>query len=98
MKKIVMGLLLTYSLFIGTSLEASNVNLNSCKGCHGRQFEKQALGNSKVVQYMDKGKIYNALRGYKDGTYGGLQKGLMKGQVQKYNDSDLKKIAETISK
>jgi cytochrome c-type protein NapB len=97
MKKIISGLLLVYTLSIGTSLVALE-NLNQCKACHGQFFERVALGKSKVVKSMSTDDIYVALKGYKNGTYGGPMKGLMKGQIQKYNDSDLKKIAETISK
>ena len=84
MKKIVLG-----TLVLGVAAFAA-VNLGACKGCHGAHFEKHALGKSKVVKDMTKAEIAKSLVGYKAGTYGGPMKGLMKGQVAKYSDADLK--------
>ena len=61
------------------------VNLAACKGCHGANFEVSALGKSKIVANMTKDEVSNALVGYKNGTYGGSMKGIMKGQVAKYS-------------
>ncbi len=84
MKKIVLGtLVLSVAAFAA-------VNLGACKGCHGANFEKHALGKSKVVSDMTKAEVSAALVGYKAGTYGGPMKGIMKGQVAKYSDADLK--------
>jgi len=92
MKKIVLG-----TLVLGVAAFAA-VNLGACKGCHGAHFEKHALGKSKVVNDMTKAEVITALLGYKAGTYGGPMKGLMKGQVAKYSDADLKAAAQTIGK
>ena len=70
----------------------------SCKGCHGASGEKVALGKSKVIKGWDTTKITDALNGYKDGTYGGAMKGLMKGQVSKLSDSDIEAVSDYISK
>ena len=84
MKKIVLGtLVLSVAAFAA-------VNLGACKGCHGAHFEKHALGKSKVVADMTKAEVSDALVGYKHGTYGGPMKGIMKGQVARYSDADLK--------
>ncbi len=83
MKKIVLG-----TLLCGVAAFAA-VNLAACKGCHGQNWEKPALGKSKVVADMTKAEVTTALQGYKAGTYGGAMKGLMKGQVAKYSDADL---------
>lgn len=83
MKKIVLGtLLLSAAAFAA-------VNLGACKGCHGANFEKHALGKSKIVKDMTKAEVTAALTGYKKGTYGGPMKGVMKGQVAKYSEADL---------
>jgi cytochrome c-type protein NapB len=84
MKKIVLG-----TLVCGVAAFAA-VNLAACKGCHGANFEKHALGKSKIVKDMTKAEIAAALVGYKHGTYGGPMKGVMKGQVARYSDADLK--------
>jgi len=84
MKKIVLG-----TLVLGVVAFAA-VNLGSCTGCHGQNFEKKALGKSKIVSDMTKAEVNDAMVGYKNGTYGGPMKGLMKGQVVKYTDEELK--------
>jgi len=84
MKKIILG-----TLVCGVAAFAA-VNLGACKGCHGANFEKKALGKSKIVKDMTKADVSAALVGYKAGTYGGPMKGVMKGQVAKYSDADLK--------
>jgi len=90
MKKtlLLIGCLLPMSIF------AAN-NLQSCTGCHGQNFEKAALGKSKIVKDMSKEDIVTALKGYKDGTYGGPMKAVMQGQV-KNNVTDPEKMAEAI--
>ena len=84
MKKIVLG-----TLLCGVAAFAA-VNLGACKGCHGGNFEKMALGKSKVVSDMTKAEVSASLVGYKAGTYGGPMKGIMKGQVAKYSNDELK--------
>lgn len=74
----------------------ASVNLGACKGCHGVNFEKSALGKSKVVSQLSKEEIETALIGYKNGTFGGPMKGIMKGQVSRYSEEDLKKAAAGI--
>jgi cytochrome c-type protein NapB len=68
----------------------------ACIGCHGQSFEKKAMGKSKVVKDMSKEDIIKALKGYKDGSYGGAMKGMMKGQVASLSDADIEAIAEAI--
>ena len=71
-------------------------NTAACKGCHGANFEKAALGKSKIVSEMSKEDIVKALKGYKDGTYGGAMKGMMKGQVAKLDDAAIEAMATEI--
>jgi len=91
MKKIVLG-----SLIAAASLMAATYT--SCAGCHGQNAEKRALGKSQIIQGWSADKIISALKGYKDGTYGGPMKGVMKGQVVRLSDADIKALAATISK
>jgi len=95
MKKLVVTTVAAAAL---ASCAFAGVNLGACKGCHGQHFEKKALGKSKVVKDMTKAEVAAALIGYKDGSYGGPMKGVMKGQVAKYSDADLKAAAEQIGK
>lgn len=69
-----------------------------CAGCHGENGEKVALGKSKIINQMSKADIVAALNGYKDGSYGGPMKGVMKGQVATLSDADMQAIADMIGK
>lgn len=69
-----------------------------CVACHGANGEKVALGKSKIIKDMTKAEIVSALNGYKDGSYGGAMKTLMKGQVVSLSDADIQAIAEEIGK
>ena len=88
-KVMALGSLLATSALYGVSTAA-------CVGCHGANFEKKAMGISKVVKDMSKEDIAKALKGYKDGSYGGAMKGLMKGQVASLSDADIDSIASSI--
>ncbi len=77
---------------------AKEVNVASCTGCHGKEFEKSAMGKAKVVKEMTKDEIVKALTGYKDGSYGGAMKAMMAGQAKKLSDEDIKAIAEKFGK
>lgn len=68
----------------------------ACKGCHGANFEKPAMGQSKVVSDMSKADIIASMKGYKDGSYGGAMKGLMIGQVANLDDTAIEAIANEI--
>jgi len=70
----------------------------ACAGCHGQNAEKKALGKSQVIKGWDAAKIETALKGYKDGSYGGSMKAVMKGQAAKLSDAEIKELAEHISK
>lgn len=74
-----------------------SVLFKKCASCHGQKAEKSALGKSQVIAGWDVSKIDKALHGYKDGSYGGAMKGLMKSQVQSLNDAQITALAEYIS-
>lgn len=69
-----------------------------CATCHGANGEKVALGKSKIIKDMTKADFVAALKGYKDGTYGGPMKAIMKGQVAKLSDADIKALADYMGK
>lgn len=58
---------------------------------------KKALGKSQVIAGWDEAKTIKALQGYKDGSYGGAMKGVMKGQVARLSDADIKDLAKKIA-
>jgi cytochrome c-type protein NapB len=69
-----------------------------CKGCHGQHWEKVVMRKSKIVKNMSKTEILKALKGYKDGTYGGSLKGLMQKQVKDLSEEEMKAIVAKIKK
>ncbi len=71
---------------------------SSCAGCHGSSADKKALGKSAVIKGWSVDKLQTTLKGYKDGSYGGNMKAVMKGQVMKLNDEEIILISEHISK
>jgi cytochrome c-type protein NapB len=83
MKKVTLGILAS------TTILFSNVNIESCKSCHGADFEKAALGKSKIVKDMTKSEVSAALIGYKNGTYGDSMKGIMYNNVKMYTNKEL---------
>ncbi len=91
MKKIILATMLT-----AASLMAAN--FAPCAACHGAKGEKMALGKGQIIQGWPVEKTVAALKGYKDGTYGGPLKGVMKGQVARLTDADIEDLALQISK
>ena len=70
----------------------------ACAACHGTHGEKAALGKSKIIKGWEASKTETALNGYKDGTYGGAMKGLMKGQAGFLSAEEIKTVSKYISK
>ena len=93
--KIVLGL----AVLATTTLAAADgaALYKKCAGCHGANGGKAALGKSQVIKGWEESKTVTALKGYKDGTYGGVMKGVMKGQVASLNDEQLESIAKFIA-
>ena len=84
--------------FATSAMAGAPAAYQKCAGCHGATGEKVALGKSKVIKDMSKADVVAAIKGYKDGTYGGPMKGLMKGQVAALNDADIQAIADFVGK
>ena len=62
-------------------------DMDRCVACHGVDFEKKALGVSKVVKNMSEAEIKTALDGYKKGQ-GGSMKDVMIKEVNVGVDTD----------
>ncbi len=62
-------------------------DMDRCVSCHGVDFEKQALGVSRIVKDMNESEIKAALDGYKAGK-GGSMKELMMAEVNLGVDTD----------
>ena len=70
----------------------------TCASCHGLKGEKEALGKSQVITGWDKNRVIKALNGYKDGSYGGVMKNLMKTHVETKTPEQIEVLADYISK
>ena len=93
-QKVLLGLTLIGSMSI---LSASGADTyKKCTACHGVTAEKKALGKSAIIKGWDANKTIAALKGYKDGSYGGAMKGVMKGQVSHLSDTQIEDIATYI--
>ena len=83
-----------------TEANAIEVNgeaiFNKCKGCHGDNAEKKALGSSQIIKGWEVVKIENALRGYQQGTYGASMKNIMSAQAKALSDEEITKVAAYI--
>ena len=81
---------------------SSDVNgeslFKTCTSCHGAKGEKEALGKSQVIAGWDKERVIKALNGYKDGSYGGVMKGIMKPHVESKTPEQIEVLADFISK
>ena len=94
MKNVLLALVLSSTVMLAADGAAL---YKKCVACHGINGEKQALGKSKVIAEMTQDELVAAMSGYKDGTYGGSMKALMKGQVATLNEGDITVLAEHIS-
>ncbi len=97
MRKVILTGLLVMGVSSLAFADATAV-YKKCVSCHGSAGEKAALGKSKIIKDMSKAEIVTALKGYKDGTYGGPMKGVMKGQVAALSEADIQAIADMIGK
>jgi len=97
MTKLITGMVVAVGLACTLSADGAAA-YKKCAACHGANGEKAALGKSKVINQMTKAEIVTALNGYKDGSYGGAMKTLMKGQVANLSETDIQAIAEMIGK
>ena len=97
MNKMLKGLVLVGAILATSSAMASADLYKKCAGCHGVHGEKKAMGKSKVSHNMSADEIKTALHGYKDGTYGGAMKGLMKGQVRTLDEAQIDSLSTYIS-
>lgn len=87
-----------FSIFALACVSFADVYAIKCASCHGANGETAAMGKSKVIKDMTKAEFVAAMNGYKDGSYGGAMKGLMKGQVTTLTDADIQEIAGKIAK
>lgn len=91
MKKIILATLIATASLMAASYA-------DCAACHGQKGEKKALGKSQVIKGWSADKIVAAMKGYKDGSYGGAMKAVMIAPAKKLSDADIQALAQEISK
>ncbi|WP_458700444.1 hypothetical protein ACKGJI_11410 [Sulfurospirillum sp. 1307] len=84
MNKIVVFLVLSTNVFCSS--------ISICQNCHGKYFEKRALGKSKVVKNMKKEDIIKALREFK------ISDSIMKSYASRLNDKQIIQIGNIFGK
>jgi cytochrome c-type protein NapB len=72
------------------------LDLKVCTGCHGKKFDKPAMGISRIVKDLKKEEILTALQGYKNGSKGGSMQEVMTKQISKFTQEELKEIVSII--
>lgn len=97
MKKVLITLGIVGLMF--SSIQANevsselNAKIKKCAACHGSDFTKKALNKSQIVSDFSNENLVASLKGYKDGSYGGAMKVLMKGQLNTWTDEDIVNFA-----
>jgi len=87
----------TTSQIVSEAKSGESLYVTKCSSCHGKHAEKSALNSSQIIAGWESTKIQNALSGYKNGTYGGKMKGIMKGQVIPLNEGQTERLSTYIS-
>ena len=73
------------------------VDLTTCIGCHGKNFEKPAMNLSRIVKDLKEDEIRKALYGYKNGSKGGSMQEVMNKQISKFTDEEIEEIITIIT-
>ena len=73
------------------------VDLTTCIGCHGKNFENPAMNLSRIVKDLKKDEIRKALHGYKEGSHGGSMQEVMSSQISKFTDDEIEEIIDIIT-
>lgn len=90
--------LLSASLLMGAS--AKSIYQKKCASCHGKKGEKKALGHSNVIKGMDTEKFITLTKAFATGEKKAmpLSKMIKKQFVDKYDDKEIKAVAEYVNK
>lgn len=66
-----------------------------CVGCHGVNGERKFGPQKDVIQGQSSERLFNMLKGYKDGSLkGNAGFGIMKGQVKRMSEDKMKELAD----
>ncbi|RLE22911.1 MAG: cytochrome C [Acidobacteria bacterium] len=86
---------LTLSVFVFSA--DGKALYKKCSACHGKDGNKKALRVSAPLRGQKADALYNKMKGYQDGTYGGKKKAIMKRTLAKLSDAELKALAAFIA-
>jgi cytochrome c-type protein NapB len=89
--------LITLAILGLLNTTTSAVDLTTCIGCHGKNFEKPAMNLSRIVKDLKKDEIRKALHGYKEGSHGGSMQEVMSKQISKFTDDEIEEIITIIT-
>lgn len=98
--KFVLACLSVGLLFVSVAVASDSgeaLFLKSCKGCHGEDGAKVAMGMTKAVSELSYEEARDALLGYKAGTFGGPKKVIMERSVKNLSDEDMDALAHHIA-
>ena len=71
----------------------ADLYVKNCKGCHGADGAKVAMGMTRPLNSLSLDEVKAALAGYKAGSYGGEKKAMMERVVKPMSDADLEALA-----
>ena len=85
-------------MFASAAFADSSAELyaRNCKGCHGIDGSKVAMGMTRPLNSLSMDEVKTALDGYKAGTYGGAKKGMMERVVKPLSEEDIEALAAHI--
>lgn len=95
MKKLLLTLLFGATL-VASEVKSQDINLGKCFGCHGQNFEKVALGKSKIVKDMTKDEITIALIEYKFNARTTPMAGIMYSQMKPFTLAEILSMSSLI--
>src|SRR5574344_1922364 len=95
LKEIIMKKLVLATVAL-TAFADAPASYTACKACHGVKGETNVTTQNKshIPANLTKDEIVKSLNGYKDGSYGGAMKAVMKGQVARLTDADIQALAD----
>lgn len=101
MKRFLVALSVSGALLFGSSLVAFSQDgaslYKSCQGCHGAQGEKMAMGVGHPLKGQSAEDLLKKMHGYKDGSYGDGKKAVMENMLKRFDDAQLKALADHIA-
>ncbi|MFV0480817.1 MAG: c-type cytochrome [Campylobacteraceae bacterium] len=96
-KAVVLGLMLVFASSSVVLAADGAAIYKRCVSCHGKNAEKLPPNGNAIIQGWSAEKIEEAVKGYRDGVYGHKMKALMKGQVGKLTDDEIKAVSQYIA-